>query len=29
LVNQLPKTHCIIIDKDQKIHYSDDLELKK
>lgn len=29
LVNQMPQTHCIIIDKDQNIHYSDDLELKK
>lgn len=29
LVNQMPQTHCIIIDKDQKIHYSDDLEIKK
>lgn len=29
LVNQMPQTHCIIIDKDQKIHYSNDLEIKK
>lgn len=29
LINQMPETHCIIIDKDQKIHYSDDLEIKE
>jgi len=29
LINQMPETHCIIIDKDQKIHYSNDLEIKK
>ncbi|WP_052594043.1 FAD:protein FMN transferase [Aureispira sp. CCB-QB1] len=29
LINQMPQTHCIIIDKDQNIHYSDDLQIKK
>lgn len=29
LINQMPQTHCIIIDEKQKIHYSDDLEIKK
>lgn len=29
LVNQLPKTHCIIIDNEQKIYYSKDLEIEK
>lgn len=28
LINQLPKTHCIIIDSNQKIHYSNDLDIK-
>lgn len=28
LINQMPQTHCIIIDQHQKVHYSDDLEIK-
>jgi thiamine biosynthesis lipoprotein len=28
LINQMPKVHCIIIDADGKVHYSDDLEIK-
>lgn len=29
LVNQMPNTHCIIIDAKQNIHYSDGLDLQK
>ena len=29
LVNQMPQTHCIIIDAQQNIHYSDGLDLQK
>lgn len=28
LINQLPRTHCIIIDSNQNVHYSNDLEIK-
>ncbi|BDS12517.1 FAD:protein FMN transferase [Aureispira anguillae] len=28
LINQMPKTHCVIIDRNQNIHYSNDLEIK-
>lgn len=29
LINQMPQTHCIIIDAAQEVHYSKDLEFKK
>lgn len=29
LINQMPNTHCIIIDAQQNIHYSDGLDLQK